>query len=85
MYSSTSLTVYLLEPLTSILLFQIVQNLYWQPIKDQFYVWMPFLILNALFWYGILALWRKKQYKFSLEWFLGKAKEKMKIRTKSSQ
>ena len=85
MYSSTSLTVYIFEPLTSILLFQIVQNLYFQPISENFYVWMGFLILNALLWYGILLLWRKKEYKFSIEWTLGKLKEKIKFRTRSSQ
>jgi hypothetical protein len=75
MYSSTSLTVYIFEPLTSILVFQIVQRLYYKPISEEFYVWMGFLLLNALLWFGILYLWREKQYKFSIEWTLGKLKK----------
>ncbi|MHA1112717.1 MAG: hypothetical protein ACTSRE_16630 [Promethearchaeota archaeon] len=86
MYSSTSLTVYVLEPFISILLFQLVQSIYFiKPISENFYVWMGFLFLNALVWYVILYFWRKIEYKYSLEWTLGKLKEKIKFGSKSSQ
>jgi hypothetical protein len=80
MYSSTSLTIYILEPLTSVLLYHLIQSIYSEPINEHFYVWMGFLFLNVLVWYGILALWRKFNYKFSVEWSLGKLREKIKFR-----
>ncbi len=85
MYSSNSLTVYIFEPLTSILTFQLVQNLYFQAISEEFFVWMGFLLLNGLLWWTILYFWRKKEYKFSVEWNLGKLKKVLKKSPKSSQ
>ncbi|TFG19118.1 MAG: hypothetical protein EU530_07225 [Promethearchaeota archaeon] len=86
MYSSISLTIYIFESFTSVILFQLIQRIYYiKPISENFYVWMGFLLLNTLVWYVILYFWRKKDYKFSVEWTLGKLKEKMKIGTISSQ
>lgn len=79
MYSSTSLTIYIFEPFTSVLLYHLIKSVYAEPINEHFYVWMGFLLLNVLVWYGILALWRKFRYKFSVEWSLEKLKETIKF------
>ena len=85
MFSNTSLTVYILEPLSSVLLFQVVKLFYGKDLATYFYIWMGFLLLNILIWYGILVLWRKMNYKYSIEWTMGKIKEKIKFGLKSSQ
>jgi hypothetical protein len=85
LYNSTSLTVYFLESFTSILIFLVVQGLYFKPISEEFFVWTGFLVINALAWYGILVLWRKKDYKYSIEWLLGKLKRKLNASVKFSQ
>jgi hypothetical protein len=75
MYSDTSLTVYFFEPLTSALLFQAVQNIYWiQPISENFFVWFPFLIINAVVWWLILYFWRGSEYTGSIEWCLAQVR-----------
>jgi len=76
MYSNSSLTVYLFEPFISILLFQLVQYLYKQPISENFFVWTGFLVLNALLWLIILLIWRKFDHKFSVEWIVSKINRK---------
>ena len=85
MFNRTSLTVYFLEPLTSVILFLIVQSLFYKPISEEFFVWTGFLVLNAVVWYGILALWRTKKYMLSIEWMLEKIRGKKKRTIKSSQ
>jgi hypothetical protein len=67
----TSLTVYLFESLVSVMIWRIFIIIGGNDIFPwNFGILLLYLFLVEFAWYGILRLWEKNSFKYSVEWFI---------------
>ena len=72
MFGKTSLTIYLIEGFIGSIIKILILDLLF-PDWDQQFPWVVVYSIALIFlWTGLLILWQKKSYKYSLEWVTAK-------------
>jgi hypothetical protein len=69
LFGKLALTVYMLEGLMAVMIQRLVRPI-WLTWNATFLNIVLFGFLNVFVWYGILRIWRRYEFKGSLEWAL---------------
>jgi hypothetical protein len=74
-YSATSLTIFVIEPLFSIIWVRIFQLFYNGPLASDLGIMLSFELMIIFTWYILLRLWKHFEFKYSFEWIIDHLKD----------
>ncbi len=76
-YGNGSLTIFVLEPLYSIIVYKTFTAINGGPIAKSPVMIFLYVVIIVLSWFFGLKTWKKHNYKYGFEWFVGKMKKKL--------
>jgi hypothetical protein len=68
-FGLVTLSVYMLESILSLVLAKLGRLLFPLSFSSNVFVILGYLAINLVCWIGILSLWERIQFKFSMEWW----------------
>ncbi len=76
-YAHGSLTVFLLEPLYSIIIYRIFYKINNGTISESPFMIFLYILTIVLSWFAVLKQWAKYRFKYGFEWIVGELKTKI--------